>query len=230
MLTKDLMTTNVTMANPGHSIWHAAQMMLDHDVSGLPVVDDNGQLVGMLTQGDLLHRIELGTETSVGSLASEQRLGAYVKAHGWKVSDVMTANVITVDEETPVQTVAKLMDQHRIRRMPVVHAGKLVGVISRKDLLRVIAAARRHTIPPGNEAMRRAVQARLAENTDLKGAHVTVTVSDGVVHLGGTLASDAEREVARVITENVPGVMDVCDEMQVVQGTCGSPGYTKPSQ
>jgi CBS domain-containing protein len=228
MLTKDLMTTNVTTVNPGHSIWHAAQMMLDHDVSGLPVINDDGHLVGMLTQGDLLHRIELGPETPAGSLAPEQRLGAYVKAHGWKVSDVMTSNVISVDEKTPIQVVAKLMDQHRIRRMPVIRAGKLVGVISRKDLLRVIATVKRHTIPPGNEAMQRAVQARLVENADLKGAHVTVTASDGVVHLGGTVGSDAERRVACVIAENVPGVMDVCDEMKVVHGTGGSPGDARP--
>ena len=128
MLTKDLMTTNVTIANPGHSIWHAAQMMLDHDVSGLPVVDDNGHLVGMLTQGDLLRRIELGTGTLAGTgtapVAPERRLGAYVKTHSWKVDDVMTTNVIAVEEETPIGGVATLMDQHGIGRLPVSSKGK----------------------------------------------------------------------------------------------------------
>ncbi|MDP1700272.1 MAG: CBS domain-containing protein [Aestuariivirga sp.] len=214
MLTKDLMTSKVVTVGPGNSIWHAAQKMLDHDVSGLPVVDDSGRLAGMLTQGDLLHRIELGTETAPA--APEQRLGAYVKAHSWNVGDVMTAAVISAKEDTPIHAVATLMDRHRIRRMPVVRDGKLVGIISRKDLLRVIAAARRETIPPGNDAMRRAILARLAENTDLQGAHLTVTVSGGVVHLGGTVCSDAERKAARVTAESVRGVEGVCDHMQIL--------------
>jgi CBS domain-containing protein len=228
MLTKDLMISKVVTVNPGNSIWHAAQKMLDHDVSGLPVVDDSGHLAGMLTQGDLLHRIELGTGTV--PVVPEQRLGAYVKAHSWKVGDVMTANVISAEEETPIHALATLMDQHRIRRMPVVREGKLVGIISRKDLLRVIAAARHDTIPPGNDAMRRAILARLGENTDLQCAHLTVAVSGGVVHLGGTVGSDAEREVARVTAESVRGVAGVCDHMQVVDGTSGPPASKSSDQ
>ena len=221
MLAKDLMTSKVVTVGTGNSIWHAAQKMLDHDVSGLPVVDDSGRLAGMLTQGDLLHRIELGTETA--AVAPEERLGAYVKAHSWNVGDVMTATVISAGEETPIHAVATLMDRHRIRRMPVVRDGKLVGIISRKDLLRVIAAARRDTIPPGSDAMRRAILARLAENPDLRGAHVTVTVSGGMVHLGGTIGSDAERKVARVTAESVRGVEGVCDHMQILASASRSP-------
>ncbi|MBZ0259764.1 MAG: CBS domain-containing protein [Hyphomicrobiales bacterium] len=221
MLAKDLMTSKVVTVGPGYSIWHAAQRMLDHDVSGLPVVDDSGRVAGMLTQGDLLHRIELGAETA--PVAPEQRLGAYVKAHSWNVGDVMTATVISVQEETPIHAVATLMDRHRIRRMPVVREGKLVGIISRKDLLRVIAASRRDTIPPGDDAMRRAILARLGENTDLQGGRLTVTVSGGVVHLGGTVGSDAERKAARVTAESVPGVEGVCDHMQVLDSASRSP-------
>jgi CBS domain-containing protein len=221
MLAKDLMTSKVVTVGLGNSIWHAAQKMLDHDVSGLPVVDDSGRLAGMLTQGDLLHRIELGTETA--PVAPEQRLGAYVKAHSWNVGDVMTAMVISAEEETPIHAVATLMDRHRIRRMPVIREGKLVGIISRKDLLRVIAASRRDTIPPGNDAIRRAILARLGENTDLQGARLTVTVSGGVVHLGGTVGSDAERKAARVTAESVRGVEGVCDHMQVLDSASRSP-------
>ncbi len=221
MLAKDLMTSKVVTVGTGNSIWHAAQKMLDHDVSGLPVVDDSGRLAGMLTQGDLLHRIELGTETA--AVAPEERLGAYVRAHSWNVGDVMTATVISAGEETPIHAVATLMDRHRIRRMPVVRDGKLVGIISRKDLLRVIAAARRDTIPPGSDAMRRAILARLAENPDLWGARLTVTVSGGVVHLGGTVGSDAERKAARVTAESVRGVEGVCDHMQILASASRSP-------
>lgn len=221
MLAKDLMTSKVVTVGTGNSIWHAAQIMLDHDVSGLPVVDDSGRLAGMLTQGDLLHRIELGTEGA--DVAPEQRLGAYVKAHSWNVGDVMTATVVSAGEETPIHAVATLMDRHRIRRLPVVREGKLVGIISRKDLLRVIAAAKRDTIPPGDDAMRRAILARLTVNPDLRGAHLTVTVSGGIVHLGGTIGSDAEREVARVTAGGVRGVEGVCDHMQVLDSASRPP-------
>ena len=232
MLTKDLMISKVVTVSPGNSIWHAAQKMLDHDVSGLPVVDDSDHLAGMLTQGDLLRRIELGTETLAGAVTApvepEQRLGVYVKTHSWKVGDVMTANVIAVEEETPVGGVATLMNQHGIRRVPVVRKGKLVGIISRKDILRVIAAAKHDAIAPGDAAMRRAILARLGENSDLQGVHLTVTVSGGVVHLGGTVGSDAEREAARVAAESVRGVAGVCDHMQIVDSTSGVPAR-KPS-
>lgn len=168
-----------------------------------------------------MHRIELGTETAV--VAPEERLVAYVRAHSWNVGDVMTATVISAEEETPIHAVATLMDRHRIRRMPVVREGKLVGIISRKDLLRVIAATRRDTIPPGDDAMRRAILARLTENPDLRAAHVTVTVSGGIVHLGGTIGSDAERKVARVTAESVRGVEGVCDHMQILASASRSP-------
>jgi CBS domain-containing protein len=227
MLTKDLMINKLVTVNPGNSIWHAAQKMLDHDVSGLPVVDDNGHLVGVLTQGDLLRRIELGTGTLAGTgtapVAPERRLGAYVKTHSWKVGDVMTASVIAVAEETPIGGVATLMDQYGIGRVPVVRKGRLVGIISRKDILRVIVAAKHDAIAPGDAAMRRAILARLGENTDLQCARLTVTVSGGVVHLGGTVGSDAEREVVRVVAESVRGVAGFCDHMQVVDSTSGPP-------
>lgn len=221
MLAKDLMTSKVVTVSTGNSIWHAAQKMLDHDVSGLPVVDDSGRLAGMITQGDLLHRIELGTETA--PVAPEKRLDAYVKAHSWNVGDVMTATVISAEEQMPIHSVATLMDQHRIRRMPVVRDGKLVGIISRKDLLRVIAAARRDTIPPGDDAMRRAILARLTESPDLRGANLTVTVSGGIVHLAGTIGSDAERKAVRVTAECVRGVEGVRDHMQILDSADRSP-------
>ena len=234
MITKDLMISKVVTVNPGNSIWHAAQKMLDHDVSGLPVVDDNGHLVGMLTQGDLLRRIELGTgtlaRTGTAPVAPERRLGAYVKTHSWKVDDVMTTNVIAVEEETPIGGVATLMDQHGIGRVPVVRKGRLVGIISRKDILRVIAAAKHDAIAPGDAAMRRAILARLGENSDLQGADLTVTVSGGVVHLGGTVGSDAEREAALVTAESVRGVAGVCDHMQIVNSASGLPARKLSNQ
>lgn len=227
MIAKDLMIDKVVTVNPENSIWHAARIMLDHDVSGLPVVDDNGHLAGMLTQGDLLRRVELGTatlaETSTAPEAQGHRLGAYVKTHSWKVNDVMTTNVVAIDEETPISSAATLMDQHGIGRVPVVRKGKLVGIISRKEILGVVAAAKHDAIAPGDVAMRRAVLARLGENSDLKGAHLTVSVSGGVVYLDGTLCSNAEREAALVTAESIRGVAGVCDHTQIAYSASGTP-------
>jgi CBS domain-containing protein len=230
MRTKDLMTGDVVTVNRGHSIWHAAQIMLDRDVSGLPVVDDSGDLVGIVTEGDLLRRIELGTEglSWAGQTPAilEQRIRTYIKSHSWSVDDVMTTQVISVGEETPLGGAATLMDQNRIKRVPVVREGKLVGILSRKDLLRVIAAARRDEIAPGDDAIRRGILARLGENNDLQGAQLTVTVSSGVVHLGGTVDSDAERGLARVVAESIGGVAGVRDHIRVVLG----PGSVPPGK
>jgi CBS domain-containing protein len=231
MLTKDLMTSNVVTVNPENSIWHAAQIMLDRDVSGLPVIDDDGDLVGILTEGDLLSRIELGITFPAGigpANAEPLRINAYLKSLSWKVGDVMTTQLVVADEEAPLSRLASLMDKHKIRRIPVVHKKKLVGIVSRRDLLRAIAVPSLHDIAPGDAAMQRSILTRLGEINDLHSVQLTVSVSDGVVHLGGIVGSDAERCLARVVAESIRGVGAVCDNMQVVEGHIGV-SNSKPS-
>ena len=230
MQTKDLMTSTVVTVSREHSIWHAAQIMLDCAVSGLPVVDDGGYLIGIVTEGDLLHRIECGDEGQMWAARTpamlEQRIGAYIKSHSWRVGDAMTTQVISIGEDSSLSRASALMIRNRIKRLPVVRDGRLVGILSRKDLLRVVAAVRPDKIASGDDAMRLSILTRLREHKYLQSAHLTVAVLDnGDVHLGGMVRSDTERTLARVVAESVQGVTSVQDDIQVVVDlACDSEG------
>lgn len=220
MNVKDFMTTRLVTLRPGNSIGHAAQIMLDHGVSGLPVVDDNALLVGILSEGDLLRRTELGTDgfAAAGGLmaTTEDRADAYVKSHSWMVAHVMTTSVVTVEEDTPINEVARLMADHSIKRVPVMRQGKLVGIVSRRDFLRVLIAARFEETANSDTAIRRSILVRLGEDTGLEVAQLSVAVANGVVDLSGTVGSEAEREAARVAAEGIRGVAVVTDRLRVV--------------
>ncbi|WP_419696770.1 CBS domain-containing protein [Mesorhizobium muleiense] len=213
MKVKDVMATTVVTVSPDNSVRRAAGIMLDKHVSGLPVVDDKGMLVGLISEGDLLRRSELGLPTIAASehlASSEERANAYVKSHAWKVGDVMSRNVITVDEEADLSRVATLMAENGVKRLPVIRNGKLVSIVSRADLLHAIATARFDDTAAGDEAIRRSIVTRLNEDIGLKSANVTVTVVDGLVHLWGT-ASAASRKAACVVAEGVRGVKGVIE-------------------
>lgn len=222
MRAKDVMTTKLTTVSPGNSVKRAAQTMLDCGVSGLPVVDDNAHLVGIISEGDLLSRTELDSGRFAagdqGAAFAEQRARAYVKSHSWNVGDVMTPSVVAVDEDTPIGRVAALMEEHGIKRVPVTHEGKLVGIVSRRDLVRAIVAAKFSDVAPGDSAIRRSILVRLGENTGLEAARLSVSVANGVVHLWGIVGSEIERHAARVVAEGVSGVAGLVDHLRVVPG------------
>lgn len=213
MKVKDVMATIVITVSPDNSVRRAAGIMLEKHVSGLPVVDDKGMLVGLISEGDLLRRSELGLPTIAASeqVASlEERASAYVRSHAWKVADVMSRNLVTVNEEADLSHVAKLMAEHGVKRLPVMRNGKMVGIVSRADLLHAIATARLDGTAAGDEAIRLSIVTRLNEDIGLKSANVTVTVVDGLVHLWGT-ASAASRKAACVVAEGVRGVKGVIE-------------------
>jgi CBS domain-containing protein len=215
---KELMSREVVWVNPSCSVWHAAQIMLDLRVSGLPVVDDNGRLIGILTEGDLLRRIELGTvrpdDGGPADATPEERSSSYVKQHSWKVADVMTGNVVVAMEETPVSEAVTMMSRHGIGRLPVLRDGRLAGILSRHDVLRIIASARPSDVASGDANLRLSILARISDNPLLRNARIAVTVSNGLVDLSGTLESDHLRDVVRVLAERLRGVAGVRDHMQ----------------
>jgi len=215
MRAKDVMTAEVATVSPDNSVRQAAKLMLNHHVSGLPVIDDAGRLVGIISEGDLLRRSELGFGTFATQEGprptSDEQARAYVKGNAWRVADVMSRDLVVVDEETPLSRVATLMDEHAVKRLPVVHGAALVGVVSRADLLRAVIAARPDETARGDTAIRRSIMTRLNENTGLEGQDVTVTVDDGVVHLWGDVASQDCRTAARVAAESVRGVRSVIE-------------------
>jgi CBS domain-containing protein len=229
MRVKDLMKSNVVTVKPDNSVKHAAQIMLARGISGLPVVDDRDALVGIITEGDLLRRREIGAEVRHNGSVAE-RSAAFVKNHSWKVADVMTQGVISVEEETSVGRVAALMDDHHVKRIPVTREGRLVGIVSRIDLLRLIAMAEPDGCAPGDTAIRRSILSRLGELAFDDLIKLSVIVSDGVVHLWGNVDSAGERDAARVVSESVRGVAGVVDHVRLSSVKSGDKekSYTAP--
>ncbi|BCH28636.1 hypothetical protein MesoLjLc_05660 [Mesorhizobium sp. L-8-10] len=213
MKAKDVMTTKVVTVSPDHSIRHAAKIMMENGVSGLPVVDDEGRLVGIISEGDMLRRTELGLEGMVlpeqEQADREQRARSYVKAHSWRVSDVMTPAPVVVGEEASLARIAALMGEREIKRVPVLRDGTLVGIVTRADLLYAVATAKLPDTTRGDEAIRRSILARFDENAGLQDLNISVTVADGIVHLWGEVDAEECRRAARVVAEGVRGVEGV---------------------
>ena len=213
----DVMATVVFLARPDMTVQDAAKALVNHHISGMPVVDVEGKLVGVVTEGDLLHRTEIGTEVKrrrrwAELIASTQELAhAYVKEHSRLVGDVMTSNVVSVTEDAPLDEIAELMERHRIKRVPVLRDGKVTGLVSRADLIRTLASVGpelRRSITPSDSEIRGAILAALSGSRWALRPQ-NVIVSNGVVHLWGVVTSEDEGKAIRVAAENVPGVKEV---------------------
>lgn len=215
MRVKDIMTTKVVKISPDNSVRQAAKVMLDNHVSGMPVVDDDGHLLGIISEGDLIRRTELGSGV-VASLAemaipAEERAKAYVRRSSWRVGDAMTRDPVTIDEDATLTLAAQVMQERSIKRIPVTRAGELIGIVSRADLLQVILTAKRDETAAGDDAIQRSIAIRLGENTGLEGFDVKVIVADGIVHLWGNVETTECRRAARVVAESVRGVRGVVE-------------------
>jgi CBS domain-containing protein len=219
MRAMDVMTTKVITVGPDTSVQDLAKILSERGVSGVPVVE-NGRLAGVVSEGDLLHRAETGTERRTARRRRRwfdathlEEARDYIKSHGRTVRDIMTREVISVGETTDLAEVARLMETRRIKRVPVLRDGKLVGIISRANLVRALAAIDREPAT-GVAGDDRDIRARLlAELNGREWARVwpeDIVVQNGVVHLW--ISDDrpaAEREALRVAAENVPGVRQV---------------------
>ncbi len=221
MLAADVMTTNVVTVPPEMGVRDVASLLLGQRISAVPVVDGAGALVGIVSEGDLIHRHEAHTERKLhwwSAIAESPRELArtYSKEHGRLAKDVMTDKVVTVDASTPLADVAALLDKHRIKRVPVLDGGRLVGVVSRANILQALLAASAEEgeadVEVDDRAIRKAILSEISVN-ELAAAEVNVLVSDGVVSLWGAVASEAERAAIRVAAENAKGVLAVEDRM-----------------
>lgn len=217
MHASDIMTRRVITLSPEHSVRHAARLMLDNRVSGLPVCNDEGNIVGILSEGDLLRRSELGSST-LKETGNRLRQGpeTYIKTHSWRVGDVMTKNPVTVEADASVDQIAALMATHAIKRVPVVQRGRLLGIVSRRDILEVVLSSKPERFATGDEAIRRAVMARLLSDLNLDAGTVDVRVEGGVVALCGSVESGVKRLAARVAAETVCGIGGVRNELRVI--------------
>jgi CBS domain-containing protein len=229
VIVADVMTRAVISIAPEATVEAAAQMMLDRRISGLFVVDTAGDLVGVITEGDLLHRDELGTERHRPwwlrlFISPAQQAADFSHAHGRRVRDVMTTEVISVGHDETLETVVALMEENHIKRVPVTRADRVVGVVSRSDLMRALIGRARHAVPTqaSDSEIRTAILDALEQQSWAPTTTLNVVVNQGVVDLWGTITSESERGAIRVVAENAEGVREVHDHLVYVEPYTGT--------
>ena len=220
MNARDVMVRDVITIAPRDSVAQAARLIAQNDVSALPVIDDHGRLVGIISEGDLMNREEIGTEihhpwwieavTPGATLAAE-----FARSHGKRIEEVMSENVITATEDTSLADIAALLERNRIKRVPILRDGELVGIVSRSNLVQALASneAASTASLDTNRVIREELLSRLEQQSWTDFGSRNIIVSDGKVHLWGLAGSPAERTALIALAENVPGVTEVVDEM-----------------
>ncbi|MBY5833303.1 CBS domain-containing protein [Rhizobium ruizarguesonis] len=219
MLVQAIMTSPPITVPASCSVAEAAKRMLDNKISGLPVVDANGALVGIVSEGDFLRRSELNTErkrswllewlTSSGKIADE-----YVRAHGRRVEEVMTVPVSAIAPTASIADAVSLMERQDVKRLPVVADGRLVGIVARSDLLRALSQALpAAAVSAGDAQIQAAIDAELARQSWSRNGFIHCRVANGVAELSGTIFDERERLAAKVAVENVAGVTSIKDQL-----------------
>jgi CBS domain-containing protein len=228
MIVADVMTRNVISISPDATVEEAAKTMLAREISGLFVVDAKGELAGVVTEGDLLRRDELGTQRHrpwwLRLLVSPGRQAAdFTHTYGRHVRDVMTTDVIAVGSDAPLEEVVETMERHRIKRVPVVENQRVTGVVSRSDLLRaLIGQVRKAPIAGDDRAIRSAILDALDKQPWAPVTSLNVTVANGVVDVWGTITDDSERRAVCVVAENTPGVKKIHDHLVYIEPYSGT--------
>jgi CBS domain-containing protein len=227
MQVKDIMTRNVISVGADQSVLTAARLMLQHRISGLPVVDKEGQLIGIVTEGDFLRRGELGTQRrrpkwlefiiGPGRLADE-----YVHASGRKIDEIMTTDPVTVTEDDSLEKVVEVMERRHVKRLPVTKGGRMVGIVSRANLMHALASFARDT-QTGSQSNDLQIRDNILAVLDKQpwAPHVNVVVKNGIAELWGVITDDRERKGVVVAVENVAGVEHVHDHLVWVEPTSG---------
>lgn len=224
MKVRDIMTRKVHTVSPETPVKEVARILADQRVSGVPVVDAQQRVVGIISESDFLHRRETGTERRQSwwlEFIGDSRTLAreYAKSHGVRAEEVMTAPAVTVTSDSDLSKVADLFDSKRIKRAPVVDGGKLVGIISRGDFVRLLAARLNADVgaPQGDAAIRAALDKAFRAHSWSDSALLSFDVKNGEVELRGLIADEDQRNAVRVVAENVPGVRKITDQMRIGQ-------------
>ncbi|VIO72918.1 Hypoxic response protein 1 [Bradyrhizobium ivorense] len=227
MRAHQIMTKHVISVSPHTTILDAANIMLKCHLSGLPVLDEDGTLRGMVSEADFLRRAEISTGhkrsawlelfTGVGRAATD-----FVHERGRKVEDVMATNSITVEEQTPLDEIVHLMHKHDVKRVPVMNGKTMVGIVTRADILQAVASlAREVPDPTANDTHIRERILREINATGWRPPGFQVWVRNGVVHLHGLVFDERARQAAIVLAENTSGVKEVHDHLCFVDGYSG---------
>ncbi len=218
----EIMSRHVITINADALVTTAIRLMMSHRIGGLPVIDAEGKLIGILSESDFLRRVEIGTEKRRGRwlalLAGADQVALdFARQHGRKVGEIMSPNPITIGEDTPLEQIVRLMESHNVRRFPVIRREEVVGMVTRADFLAAIA---NRSLEPGSysdddNAVRGAVLAALSQ-ASWRPCALNVSVHEGVVVLRGTVKSDDDQKAVVVAAENVPGVKRVEDQLSRV--------------
>lgn len=226
MQAKDVMTSPVVTVSPETPVTDVARLLLERHISAAPVVDESGKLLGIVSEGDLMRRPEAGTErrpswwlTLISDAQDEAR--EYLKSHGLTARDVMTTHVLAVDEETALGEIATLLEKHRIKRVPVVRDGRVVGIVSRANLLQALVAQAKPVSPPADDRALREAVMQAIQSTGARTLYMNVVVSNGVVHLWGMAHSPEEKHAICVAAASVTGTGQVCEGITLLPRGAG---------
>ena len=217
---KDIMTKNVVWVNPSKTVQEIARLMSQKHISAVPVVDNNNKIVGLVSEGDLIQREELGTATTLPGQKTRGANADYGKSHGIYASDVMTRNVITVSEDTPLAEIAEIMQTKHIKRLPVTRDGKLVGIVSRSNIVQTLATRPHGAHEPmdnDDDIIRFKVMDTLMGMPGTSPWLTTVDVLNRVVELSGEVQDETTLGPSRVAIEHIPHVVEVKDHRSIPQ-------------
>ncbi|HEX3349083.1 MAG TPA: CBS domain-containing protein [Acetobacteraceae bacterium] len=228
MRAADVMTKTVTTIRSDATLGEAIAAMVGGHVSGLPVTDPNGKIVGVVTEGDLLRRAETDTAPHrpawIEFLRGPNKTARdYVLTHSRRVDDLMTPNVISVDEDTDLGGIVTLMETKHIKRVLVMRGDALMGIVSRTDIVRAVAQAiaEEATAPLSDAAITERLEQEIRERNLGTAESVGITVKDGIVKLEGVIFNDGLRPALRVAAQNIPGVKAVEDHLTWVEPVTG---------
>ncbi len=220
MKARDVMTSPVITVGENATVAEVAKILVSKQISAVPVVDRAGKLIGIVSEGDLLHRVEAGTERShpwwLHIISGDRPLAAdYVKSHASRVIDVMTRDVKEADPETPLDEIAELLEKEHIKRVPIVNKnGELVGIVSRANIIQAVASAHpKLEVSLPDAAIRQKLLDELNGQPWANTYRLNVTVTDGIVNLWGTVESEQQRKAITVAAEAIPGVTLVNDHL-----------------
>ncbi|PKA45508.1 CBS domain-containing protein (plasmid) [Rhizobium sullae] len=217
MLAKDIMTTPVTTIDEGHNVREAIELVNASRIGAIPVVDAEGRLTGIVSEGDLLRRVasSWARRAVPHTRDREDALANYVKTRSWRIKDVMSTPVVSATPTATASQLAELLQVHDIKHVPVVESGRLVGMISRRDLMRALLDVPKDCTASGDDALATAVRCRLEAELEILPPTVQTAVSNGVVTLKGEVETELEREAATVAAESVRGVEGVVNRIGI---------------
>jgi CBS domain-containing protein len=213
---KDIMTTGVITVAADATVAEIAKLLIDNRISAVPVVDADKRVLGIVSEGDLMRRAENETERHRSWWLAmwelpEERAADYIHSHGRTAGEVMTRDVATVSEDASLGEIAELLEERRIKRVPVLRDGRLVGIVSRANLLHGLATAAKPAAPASTEdrALRERVATALRSDLGVMDTLINVIAKDGVVDLWGEVPTETELRAIVVAAERVTGVREV---------------------